>query len=46
MRLCTKVVIATWQWFATAWASILAMGACLSAVLLKFVMNEHHLAAF
>jgi hypothetical protein len=41
MKLCTKVIATTWQWPATAQASTLAVGACLNAMLFKFVMNEN-----
>jgi hypothetical protein len=40
MRLRTKVVVTTRQWLATTWASASAMGARLSAMLLKFATSE------
>jgi len=40
MRLCAKVIVATWQQPTTAWASTSVAGARLSVVLLKFTTSE------
>jgi hypothetical protein len=44
MRLRAKVVTTTRQWPKTAWASALATGTHLGAVLLKFTTSEDHQA--
>jgi len=41
MKLRVKVVIATWQWLAIAWAFTSTIGARLGVVLLKFAPNEN-----
>jgi hypothetical protein len=42
MKLCVKVVIATQQRHATAWASALTAGARPNMVLLKFMTSKDH----
>ncbi|CAM6021532.1 unnamed protein product [Sphagnum balticum] len=42
MRLRVKVVLVTRQYLATAWAFASVVGACPSAVLLKFTTSKDH----